>query len=220
MPILLNTNEQRPLARLLQFIELGEHIAHECAHSQAELAPDRGTHDFLKKQARQEAIHAHTFHTAIKWISPRHVGPSPFTQPFRHYQHLIESALNRGDFYETILAEQVILEGLGEVTLNKLERGLLKRQAPFQRMRRVFLQQEEAHHGFGMRILERALAKQDISESYLQERAHDYLTLAESMVTTGQELLIAITEDPDWYLTEFHATLPDWLTPSSSYAVT
>lgn len=217
--MLLNTNEHLPLARLLQFIELGEHIAHECAHAQSELTLNRGIHRFLKEQARQEAFHAKTFHTAIRWIAPRHLGPSPFTQPFKQYTHLIKSSLRRGDFYETILAEQVILEGLGEVTLNKLEKGLLKRQAPFQRLRRIFLQQEEAHHGFGNRILERALAQHDISEEYLQERADDYLTLAEAMITTGQELLVEITEDPNWYLTEFHASLPHWIHFSPSRAV-
>ena len=217
--MLVNTNERLPLARLLQFIEQGEQVAHDCAHAQASLAPDRGTHRFLKEQARQEGFHAYTFQTAITWIAPKSLGHSPFSEPFAQYRKLIDSALQRGDFYETILAEQVILEGLGEVTLKKLEQGLQKRGAPFQRLRRMFLQQEEAHHGFGNRVIGRGLLTQDISEHDLQERAYDYVRLAETMIITGQHLLVEITEDPDWYLTEFHDTLPDWASELSARAV-
>ena len=136
-----------------------------CQAHKPRLAPDLGTHRFLKEQARQEGVHAYAFHTAVTWIAPKHLDSSHhFLNPLPSIRRLIESALGRGDFYETILAEQVILEGLGEVTLKKLERGLLKRQAPWQRLRRMFLQQEEAHHGFGNRVLERALVRHDVSE--------------------------------------------------------
>ena len=217
--MLVHTNEHLPLARLLQFIELGEQVAHICSKAQTFIAPDPGMQRFLNEQARQESFHAMAFHTAIDWIAPKHLGPSPFSKPFTQYRQLIESALGRGDFYETIVAEQVILEGLGEVTLKKLERGLIKRQAPFQRLRRIFLHQEEAHHGFGNRVLERALLRQDISLDDLRERAQNYITVAETMITTGQDMLIEITEDSDWYLTEFHKTLPDWMHYSPSRAV-
>ncbi|WP_447968550.1 ferritin-like domain-containing protein [Nitrospira sp. M1] len=217
--MLLHTNERLPLARLLQFIELGEHIAHSCAKAQAALAQDPGTTRFLQGQARQELLHARTFHASINWIAPKHLGASPFTKPFAQYQRLIASALDRGDLHETILAEQVILEGLGEVILKKLEMGLLKRQAPFQRLRRIFLQQEEAHHGFGLRLLERTIAQRAISTQSLQSQAQDYIGLAESMVRTGQALLVEINEDPDWYLTEFRKTLPDWIKGSPVCAI-
>ncbi|GJL64305.1 MAG: hypothetical protein NPIRA04_29590 [Nitrospirales bacterium] len=217
--MLLQTNERLPLARLLQFIEQGERIAQACARAQSAFAPDLGTNRFFKEQARQEGLHAYTFQAAISWMAPRHLGPSPFTKPFAHYQRLIESALRRGDLYETILAEQVILEGLGNVTLKKLEIGLLKRQAPFQRLRRMFLQQEEAHHGFGNRVLKRAMERQDITEHDLHERAQMYLRLAESMILAGQALLVEMTEDPHWYLSEFHKTLPDWVHHSRICAV-
>ncbi|GJL54901.1 MAG: hypothetical protein NPIRA02_20330 [Nitrospirales bacterium] len=217
--MLLLTNERLPLARLLQFIELGEEIAHDCAKTQVALTQDPGMTHFLQGQARQELLHARTFHTAINWIAPKHLGPSPFSQPFAQYQRLIASALDRGDLYETILAEQVMLEGLGEVTLKKLEKGLLKRQAPFQRLRRMFLQQEEAHHGFGLRLLERAIVQRTISTQSLQIRAQDYIGLVESMIRTGQELLVEINEDPDWYLTEFQKTLPDLIKDSPAFAV-
>ncbi|GJL65648.1 MAG: hypothetical protein NPIRA05_06190 [Nitrospirales bacterium] len=217
--MLLQTNEQLPLARLLQFIEQGERLAQTCAKAQAALAPDLGTNRFFQEQARQEGLHAYTFQKAISWIAPRHLGASPFTDPFVHYQRLLESAVRHGDLYETILAEQVILEGLGTVTLKKLEIGLLKRQAPFQRLRRVFLQQEEAHYGFGNRALERAIERHDVTEHDLYERAPMYLQLAESMITIGQELLVEISEDPDWYVSEFHKTLPNWLYRSRIDAV-
>ena len=43
-----------------------------------------------------------------------------------------------GIFFETILAEQVILESLGEAILHKLEAGLKKRNAPFNRLAQAF----------------------------------------------------------------------------------
>jgi hypothetical protein len=43
-------------------------------------------------------------------------------------------ALVRQDLLETFLAEQVILEGLGEAILMRIEEGLAKRAAPFWRL--------------------------------------------------------------------------------------
>lgn len=124
--MLIKPNERFPLARLLQFIELGEQVAHDCAKAQAPLAPEPGMRQFLEGQSRQEGQHAFAFQTAIAWLAPSHLGASPFWKPFKDYRRLIESALRRGDLYETLLVEQVILEGLGEVTLRKLELGLVK----------------------------------------------------------------------------------------------
>ena len=74
------------------------------------------------------------------------------------YRALIEDAIRRGNLAETLMAEQIILEGQGEEILVRIEEGLAKRNAPFERLRCMLLQQEEAHHGFGCRTLDRMFA--------------------------------------------------------------
>ena len=155
--MLVLTNERVPIARLLKFMELGEQLAHDCAEAQAQMVSKRSMQVFLRGQARQERAHAVAFQGAILWLAPRHLGSSPFLAPLQRYRELIQGAMVRGDFLETVLAEQIILEGLGEVILNRMEQGLVKRNAPFRTLRRILLQQEEAHHGFGVRTLKRAV---------------------------------------------------------------
>src|SRR5712691_8943519 len=104
---------------------------------------------FLAGQARQEALHAAVFQGAIAWLAPRHLSACPLLPALERYRALIEDAIRRGRFLETVLAEQVILEGLGEAILGRIEAGLVKRKAGFSRLRRILLHQEEAHHDFG-----------------------------------------------------------------------
>ncbi len=213
--MLVKADERVPLARLLKFIERGEHLAHDCAQAQAALASESGMQKFLLGQARQERFHAVSFKWAIGWLAPRHVGEVPFLKPFDQYGQRLQAALQREDFAESLLAEQIILEGLGEALLKKIEAGLIKRKAPFQRLRRMLLHQEEAHHAFGVRILERAIDRQEISIEQLRNQAQEYLELAETMISSVADLFDAIDEDPREYLAEFHRHLPSWLGPYS-----
>lgn len=107
-------------------------------------------------------MHAVVFQGAIAWLAPRHLGDAPFLPALEQYRGMLQEALRQGEFLETVLAEQVILEGLGEAILNRIEQGLVKRNAPFERLRRILIHQEEAHHGFGCRIVERAVAAQEV----------------------------------------------------------
>ena len=113
---------------------------------------------------------------------------------------------------ETFLAEQVILEGLGEAILTRIEEGLAKRAAPFGRLRRMLLQQEEAHQGFGRRMLERAIAEGRIDAATLRRRAQDYLALTDQMVLALSDLFESIDEDPTVWAQDVRKFLPEWLT--------
>lgn len=209
--MLVKPDERVPLARLLKFLELGERFAHDCAKAQAALAPEPAMGRFLMGQARQEGFHALTFQGAITWLAPGQVWSSFECKPLQHYRRLFDDAVKRRDFAETILAEQVILEGLGEVILKKLEVGLAKRNAPFRRLRRVVLLQEEAHHYFGRRTLEYLIANEQTSYEVLQQKAENYLALTDSMITTLRDLFESIEEDPAVYLSEHQRGLPPWL---------
>lgn len=212
--MLVRHDEKVPIARLLTFLEHGERLANECAKAQAALATDSGSRRFLLSQARQEAAHALVFQGAIAWLAPRHLGDAPFLPALEEYRTILNDALARKDLLETYLAEQVILEGLGEAILTRIEEGLVKRAAPFGRLRRMLLQQEEAHHGFGRRMLDRAMAECRIDAETLRRRAQNYLALTDQMVLTLSDLFESIAEDPTAWAQDARKFLPKWLTPT------
>lgn len=209
--MLVLPDERAPIARLLAFLEAGERMAQACASSQATCAPEPGMATFLKTQARQEATHARVFHGAILWLTPRRSPGTVLLKPLEAYRVLIEDALKRRDFLETVLAEQIILEGLGEALLTRIEEGLAKRGAPFGGMRRILLHQEEAHHAFGIRTIDRALQHGEVSVEALRSRATHYLGLIEPMVTTLADLFDTIHEDAAAWAADSRAYLPSWL---------
>lgn len=217
--MLVRPDEKVPIARLLTFLEHGERMAHDCAQAQAALAPGTRSRRFLLSQARQEAAHAFVFQGAIAWLAPRHLGDAPFLPALEAYRKMLDDALARQDLLETFLAEQVILEGLGEAILTRIEEGLVKRAAPFGRLRRILLQQEEAHHGFGRRMLERAMADGRIDAETLSRRAQDYLALTDEMVLTLSDLFETIAEDPAVWAQDVRKFLPEWLSGEALSAV-
>ena len=209
--MLVAPDEKVPIARLLTFLEHGERMAHDCAQAQAVLTPDPQSRRFLLSQARQEAAHAFVFQGAIAWLAPKHLGDAPFLPALEAYREKLDDALARQDLLETFLAEQVILEGLGEAILTRIEEGLVKRAAPFGRLRRILLQQEEAHHGFGRRMLERAMGDGRIDAETLSRRAQDYLSLTDQMVLALSDLFETIAEDPAVWAQDVRKFLPSWL---------
>ena len=217
--MLVRHDEKVPIARLLTFLEHGERLANECAKAQAALAPDSGSRRFLLSQARQEATHALVFQGVIVWLAPKHLGDAPFLPALEEYRKLLDDALARQDMLETFLAEQVILEGLGEAILSRIEEGLVKRAAPFGRLRRILLRQEGAHHGFGRRMLERAIAEGRIDAETLRRRAQDYLALTDQMVLTLSDLFESIAEDPTAWAHDVRKFLPEWLNRPSQEAI-
>lgn len=209
--MLVRPDERVPIARLLTFLEHGERMANECAKAQSVLTIERGPQQFFKAQARQEAAHAVVFQGAIAWLAPKHLGDTPFLPALEAYRAILNDALARKDLLETVLAEQVILEGLGEAILTRIEEGLVKRHAPFGRLRRIVLHQEETHHGFGRRMLERAMAEGRIDAETLRRRAQNYLALTDQMVLTLHDLFESIDEDPSAWVRDVGKFLPQWL---------
>ncbi|HJR76319.1 MAG TPA: hypothetical protein VJ805_05070 [Nitrospiraceae bacterium] len=208
--MLIRPHEHVPIARLLTFLRHGEEMAHDCARRQARLVSNHSRR-FLNSQARQEAMHAVVFQGAIAWLAPRHLGDIPFLPALEQYRGLLDEALERGDFYETILAEQVILEGLGEAILMRIEDGLARRQAPFGRLRRILLRQEEGHHQFGRRLLEQAIDSGKLDREAVRSRARLYLELTDAMVVTLSDLFESVQEDASAWASDVRHVLPAWL---------
>ena len=208
--MLVSHDEKAPIARLLTFLEHGERMAHDCAKAQAALSDDSGTRRFLLSQAKQEAMHARVFQGAIIWLAPKHLGDEPFLPALEEYRQMLNDALVRCDLMETFLAEQVVLEGLGEAILTRMEQGLAKRAAPFGPLRRILLKQEEAHHGFGRRRIEQAIERGETDPASLRQRAQRYLALTDDMVLTLCDLFESIDEDATAWAHDVRAFLPDW----------
>ncbi len=209
--MLVKPEKRQPMAELLYTLELGEKLAHQCAVAQAMIAPTEKTRQFLEGQAKQESYHAIVFRTFRLWIAPGHGHSHRPNEPLEEYTSLLMNALHRKDFFESILAEQVILESLGEAVLQKLEAGLQRRNAPFQRLRNILLHQEAAHHGFGERVLEQAMTNEILTKQELQEKASPYLVLSSAMIMSLETQFREIDEDPGACLTSHNEFLPEWL---------
>jgi len=209
--MLVRSDERVPIARLLTFLEYGERLAQDCATRQAGAMEEAGARRFLKNQAKQEAMHAYVFRAAIAWLAPRHLGDAPFLPALEEYRRKLDDAFARRDLYETFLAEQIILEGLGEAILGRIESGLAKREAPFGRLRRILLRQEEAHHAFGERMIDRAFQTGRTDPGELSRKAEEYLSLTQTMVLSLAELFDNIEEDPSAWASDIQRYLPEWL---------
>jgi hypothetical protein len=208
--MLVHPDEKVPIARLLTFLEHGERMAHDCAKAQAGLAEDSGTRRFLLSQAKQEAMHARVFQGAIVWLAPKHFRDAPFLPALEAYRRILDDALARRDLMETFLAEQVVLEGLGEAILTRIEQGLVTRAAPFGPLRRILLKQEEAHHGFGRRKIEDAIKRGETDGKDLRQRAQQYLGLTDAMVLALGDLFDSIDEDATAWAHDVRTFLPVW----------
>ena len=206
------STQHTQIARLFSFLVAAERLAHDCALAQAAIAPDSGAHRFLLAQARQEAFHARVFQGAISWLAPRGINSDRSLLPMTRYRALLEDAIRRRDFPETLLAQQVILEGLGDVVLDRISAGMTERGMGFTRLRRTLLNQEHAHHIFGLRRLEQLINTGRASAATLRERGKEYLALTDAILAVQGDLFETFNEDPTAYASAARHHLPSWLT--------
>ncbi len=210
--MLIAPEERKQTARLFSFLMQGERLAFDCASAQASLFPDVRVRRFLANQARQEKFHAQVFKAGIGILMPKGVQESSNSAALSRYRRLLGDALARGNTAETLLGMQVILEGLGEVTLQRLDAGFPARGAGFRKVRRIILGQEDAHHGFGVRQVERVLRENGESKEYLLSRAEEFLYLVGRMMNEVSPLFEFFDEDPEHYTLDLQEKLPAWLT--------
>ena len=208
------STQHTQIARLFSFLVVAERLAHDCALAQAAIAPDPSMHRFLLAQARQEAFHARVFQGAVNCLAPRGVSSDPSLLPMSRYRALLEDAIRRRDIPETLLAQQVILEGLGDVVLDRINAGMTERGMGFARLRRTLLNQEHAHHIFGLRQLEGLINTGRASAATLRDRGKEYLALTDAILAAQGDLFDSFGEDPIAYASAVRRRLPSWLTES------
>lgn len=209
----LRPDEPLQIARLFGFLQHGEWLARDMAARQARLAATPELRRFFAAQSRQEAFHAAVFQNAESWLAPRGVRP-PAPEPLANYRACIESALARSDLAESLLALQVLFETLGDAVLQAVDTGIERRGGGFARLRRVLRAQEQAHHTFGVRALDRLFADSNASTVRLRERADVYLDLIDRMFRDLADLFADFDENPADYRRLLHNRLPVWATPA------
>lgn len=209
----LRPGEPLQVARLFGFLLHGEWLARDIAARQARLAATHELRRFFAAQSRQEAFHAAVFQGAVHWLTPRGVRP-PAPEPLANYRMCIESALARGDLAESLLALQVLFEALGDAVLQAVDTGIERRGGGFVQLRKVLQAQEQVHHAFGVRALDRLLADGNAPMERLRERAGVYLELIDCMFRELADLFADFDENPADYRRRLHNRLPAWATPA------
>ena len=209
--------ERRQIARLFDFLLQAEQLAFNCASRQIRLFEDTASQNFLRNQAKQEKFHYRVFKSAIGILAPRGIAGTPGIKIIRQYNRLLEEALVHGDQAETLLGMQVLLEGMGNVAIKRIDSGFEPRNLDFLccRVRHLISGQEDAHHGFGIRRLQQCLDGAP-APGRLITRSQDYLELLEQLLVSVADLFDNFDEDPRDYLDEFYQTLPAWLRVESS----
>ena len=203
----IRPGENAQIARLLGFLTQGERLAEACAARQATMTSQPGMRRFLLAQSRQEALHAAVFENASAWLVPARKSPQPKLAAMQRYRAQIDAALCTGDLAESLLAQQVIFEGLGEVVLTNIAVGIQRRNGVLQRLHRSLLHQEQAHHGFGVAQLKGMLSADLISAETLRSKANWYLSCAEAMLDELQDQFDYFDEDAAQYKRALHAHL-------------
>ena len=209
----IGTDEIGHLARLLDFLKAGEQVASVCAQRQSEFVADkdRQCSKFLRRQSGQEQFHNRVFQGAEYWLSARGVRQQSNCEAFREYERRVLHALDQGHFSESLFAVQVMLESVGETVLSHLDAGMTRRRMGLQRIRRVILQQERAHHSFGGQQLQRWMRLEGVSQAQMRDIAEPYVSLGRQMLDGMDAVFAGLNQDKQRYWNHIENELPDWL---------
>jgi hypothetical protein len=204
--------ERESVARLLDLLVDGEQLAHGCARHQAALAATHSARRFLRMQEKHEGFHARVIHGGALCLAPRGVRPHPARQCLKAYRARIEHALDRGRLVESLLAQQVILEGWGDAALTRTSEGMSKRGLGLERMRRMVLGQEDAHQRFGLMQIERWLDQGHGDEADLRNMSRPYVETLQEMIYRLDDLFEFFEEDASAFLDDVYREIPAaWL---------
>ena len=205
----LGQDRRVALGLFLRHLARGERLAQRSAGWQSALARDFRASRFFRSQARQEAMHARVFDTFATWLDAPHLALAPC--PYDSWETRIDMAAAAGNYLETVVATQVVLEALGETLLGRLDAGLDRAGAGFKRLRGLLRAQEAAHHAFGTRTIAVALAAEETDVAALRAVALPYLALAEAMIAAGAPATTHFALTSERIASDFRAHLPSWL---------
>ncbi|MBA2352869.1 MAG: hypothetical protein H0V78_14110 [Burkholderiales bacterium] len=204
------------ISRVFAALGEGERSARDAARKQADIAPDGKARRFLLAQARQEAFHAWVCDGAVHWLAPDSAGasalPAAVKRALRRYAERIGTDLAEREFTRSLVGMQVVFEGLGAVVLGKLDIGLSKHGKRFAPLRRILLRQEDAHHEFGVRCLQRLIAS-DAERAGLGAACAGYCELSDADLRACSELFGDFDAEIAEYIEQARTGLPAFLAP-------
>ena len=205
----IKTEQRHQIARLFAFLLQGEQLALDCACRQVDLFEGRVAKRFLLNQSRQEKFHCQVFRAGIGILAPRGISDVPGQSQMYDYGRLVNEALERGDAIESLMAMQIILEGLGDVLVKRIDAGFESRGLGnlCARVRHLIVGQEDAHHTFGVNYFERHFDNRETPMALLL-RSQDYLGLLDELVSSVSPQFEYFDESVDEYMQEFRADLP------------
>lgn len=209
--MLLAEDDSFHIAHLFQFLIQGEQLAFDCSKRQSEICESPYQKKFLIRQARQERFHASAFSFGLRIVKPKGIISPIGKSAMTDYRKLIEEALHKGDLAESFLGMQIILEGLGDVTLENVSTNFSPKRNTFERIRKIILSQEDEHHHFGINYFSQLYPSSEEIPKYLKQRAGDYLALTNEMLLASRSLFEYFEEDVYFYQNQLEKTLPKWV---------
>lgn len=203
----MNTEEKIFAAHLLHFLGCGEKIAVQCASSQAKLAEDKKMRRFFTSQARQEKQHAIVFNAATHWLQPKRFQHIKHTG-LQEFEKKLTQAILQNQLAESIVAQQLLFEGLGEITLEKVSQGIEDRGFGFQRIRKSIIKQEKAHHQFGQRHFQKILNAPELDIPGIARQGKEYLEILQQVLAEMEPVLQFYNQNSVDFYTQLVEQLP------------
>jgi hypothetical protein len=120
----------------------------------------------------------------------------------------IVNALQRDRLAESLLVQQVFLEGLGHIVLRQLDARLLGSDDRLSRLGRMIQRQEEQHHQFGLNQLECELRRDPSSRSRLEKIGRSLSQQAEDLLAGLSDAFDVLDPGHGDYVAELLAELP------------
>lgn len=203
----MNKEEKIFAAHILHFLANGEQVALRCASNQARLASDMKMRKFFITQAHQERQHAIIFNVASCYFQPKrfqHIGNTGLDI----FEKKLAEAIHRNQLAESIVAQQLLFEGLGEITLKKVSQGIEDRGLGFQRIRKTILHQEKAHHQFGKRHFHHILTAPEFDNQIIAKQCKEYLEILQQTLLEIEPILQFYHQDSHKFYTQLYDDLP------------
>ena len=209
MTITIETGRELRIARLFNVLWHGERMACAIAMRQARVCREPKARRFFALQATQEALHATVFHAAATLLAPRgRLLRTPAIAALDDYRRRLDDDLAAGDLTGSVVGLQVVLEGLGDVVLKRLNPELNRHGARFAPWQKLLLAQEDIHHAFGCRWVSRSCGA---ALPALAASARDYLSLGTRLLAASEELFGYGLSTAASYDAQLRATLPEAL---------
>jgi hypothetical protein len=202
-------NKAREIGRAAAALEAGERLAARIAARQAGVANGPAAR-FFALQARQEALHARSFAAAAAVLAPGAAAGNPAGPALAALGARLDRDLDAHDLGASVVGLQVALEALGTAVLGELEAVVSTHVPRLAVLHRRVALQEAAHHAFGLRYVDRALARGEVSAARLADAAADYGPLAFGVLRSCAEVMDGCGAPAGRYRHAFVTSLPAW----------